>query len=297
MTAYTVCTLCPRQCGVDRTQRHGVCGESDTLRVSRAALHFWEEPCLSGTVGSGTVFFTGCGVGCVFCQNHGIAHAHHGKEITVERLTAIFFELAEKGAANINLVTPTHFVPHIVTALTAAKTQGLALPIVYNTGGYETVETLRRLDGLVDIYLPDYKYLSSALAARFSHAPDYPAVAEAALREMFRQTGAPVFDGNGMMKRGMIVRHLVLPGHTDDSMAVLRFLHETFGDNIYISIMNQYTPCGTFGDAPELSRRLTQYEYNKVIGFAEKIGIVHGFLQSGGTAAESFIPDFDFEGV
>ena len=283
-------------CGVDRTHDLGACGESDTLRIARAALHFWEEPCLSGTVGSGTVFFSGCGLGCIFCQNRGIAHAHHGKSVSTERLVEIFFELAEKGAANINLVTPTHFVPHIVSALETAKKQGLALPIVYNSSGYERVETLRMLDGLIDIYLPDYKYRSPSLSARFSHAPDYPSVAEAALDEMHRQTGAPVFDKDGMMRRGLIVRHLVLPGHTDDSMAVLRFLHEKYGD-IYISIMNQYTPCGDFPGAPELSRRLTRYEYDKVTGFAESIGIRNGFIQSGGTAAESFIPDFDFSGV
>lgn len=297
MNAYRSCHLCPRKCGTDRTVRYGACGESNVLRVSRAALHFWEEPCLSGTVGSGTVFFTGCNLGCIFCQNRTISHQHHGKAISTERLCDIFLELEEKGAANINLVTPAHFAPHIANALQLAKSRGLSLPIVYNTGGYESTDTLRLLDGMIDIYLPDYKYRDATLAAQFSLAADYPAVAENALREMFRQTGTPVLDTNGMMKKGMVVRHLVLPGHTDDSMNVLRFLYESFGNDIFISIMNQYTPIDQFPETPELSRKLTQYEYNKVISFAEKIGIVNGFLQSGETAKESFIPDFDLSGI
>ena len=297
MKHYQNCTLCPRKCGVDRENARGICGESNILRVARASLHMWEEPCLSGNVGSGTVFFTGCNLGCIYCQNYNITHEHHGKEITTERLAEIFLELQEKGAANINLVTAVHFTPHIIQALDIARKNGLKLPIVYNSSGYERPETLKMLDGYIDIYLPDYKYFDPVLAKKFSFAPDYPSVVREALREMFRQVGTPVFDADGMMKKGMIVRHLVLPAHTADSMNVLSDLHETFGDDIYISIMSQYTPCRTFEDTPELSRKLTRYEYKKVTDFAEKLGIVNGFLQSGEAAKESFIPDFDERGV
>jgi putative pyruvate formate lyase activating enzyme len=257
----------------------------------------WEEPCLSGDVGSGTVFFTGCNLGCIYCQNYNITHEHHGKEITTERLAEIFLELQEKGAANINLVTAVHFTPHIIKALDIARKQGLKLPIVYNSSGYERPETLKMLDGYIDIYLPDYKYFDPVLAKKFSFAPDYPSVVREALREMFRQVGTPVFDAEGMMKKGMIVRHLVLPSHTADSMNILSDLYETFGDDIYISIMSQYTPCKRFEDTPELSRKLTRYEYKKVTDFAEKLGIKNGFLQSGEAAKESFIPEFDERGV
>ncbi len=297
MKNYTHCTLCPRNCGADRREKHGFCGESDKLRVARAALHFWEEPPISGNVGSGTVFFTGCTLRCVFCQNANIAGGHHGKEITTERLAEIFLELQAQGAANVNLVTPTHFLPHIIETLTLAKENGLSIPIVYNCGGYEKAETLALLEGLVDIYLPDYKYRSHSLAKTLSAAEDYPETAEKALREMLRQVGKPVFDEKGMMKKGVIVRHLVLPSHTDDSIAVLDFLHETFGDDIYISIMSQYTPMKKFEDHPALSRKLTTYEYQKVVLHAEKLGITQGFLQDGAAAKESFIPAFDFTGI
>ncbi len=297
MTNYTHCTLCPRNCRVDRRKSRGFCGESDKLRVARAALHFWEEPPISGEVGSGTVFFTGCTLRCIFCQNANIAGGHHGKEITIARLAEIFLELQTQGAANVNLVTPTHFLPHIIEALKLAKENGLSIPIVYNCGGYEKVETLALFEGLVDIYLPDYKYRSHSLAKTLSAAEDYPETAEKALREMLRQVGKPVFDENGMMKKGVIVRHLVLPSHTDDSIAVLDFLYKTFGDDIYISIMSQYTPMKKFEDHPTLSRKLTTYEYQKVVRHAEKLGITKGFLQSGEAAKESFIPAFDFTGI
>ncbi len=294
---YRHCTLCPRKCGVNRENTRGACGEGASLRVARASLHPWEEPCLSGEYGSGTVFFTGCGLGCIFCQNYGITHEHHGKEITAARLAEIFLELQEKKAANINLVTAVHFIPHIIEALNIAKQNGLTLPVVYNSSGYETPETLSLLDGSIDIYLPDYKYHDAALAAKFSHAPDYPKIVKSALLEMFRQVGTPLFDENGMMKKGMIVRHLILPAHTDDSKAILTELYETFGDDIFVSIMSQYTPCRTHAAYPELSRKLTRYEYKKVTDHAETLGIRNGFLQSGEAAKESFIPDFDFRGV
>ena len=298
-TLLSNCILCPRKCGVNRASgRTGYCGMPAELVVARAALHMWEEPCISGTSGSGTVFFGGCNLKCVFCQNHNIAIGKTGKEITIQRLAEIFLELQEKGATNINLVTPTHYIPQIRDALILAKEQGLTLPIVYNTGGYETTEALQLLDGLVDIYLPDLKYYSSELSSKYSHATDYFEKATLALAEMYRQVGTPVFaEATGMMKRGMIVRHLILPGQTKDSKKVLRYLHETYGDNIYISIMNQYTPLPHVAQIPELNRRVTAEEYDKVVNFALQIGIENAFIQEGETAEESFIPPFNIEGV
>lgn len=293
------CILCPRECGVDRIQgQTGYCGMPDKLLVARVALHMWEEPCISGPTGSGTVFFSGCNLKCVFCQNHSIALGDCGKPISVQRLSEIFLELQEKEATNINLVTPTHYIPQIRDALLLAKAQGLNLPIVYNTGGYESVASLQLLEGLVDIYLPDLKYCSTELSTKYSHAADYFQVATAALAEMYRQVGTPVFDeATGMMKRGMIVRHLILPGQTKDSKKVLRYLHETFGEQIYISIMNQYTPLPHVAQIPELNRKVTQDEYDRVVNFAIAIGIENAFIQEGETAEESFIPPFDMEGV
>jgi len=293
------CILCPRKCSTDRLSgQTGYCGMPADLLVARAALHMWEEPCISGSTGSGTVFFSGCNLKCVFCQNHSIALGDCGKAITIQRLAEIFLELQEKGAANINLVTPTHYVPQIRDALLLAKKNGLLLPIVYNTGGYESVEVLQLLEGLVDIYLPDLKYYSAELSSAYSHAEDYFQVATAAIAEMYRQVGAPIFDkGNGMMKRGMIVRHLVLPGQTKDSKKVLRYLYETFGDHIYISIMNQYTPLPHVAHIPALNRRVTAAEYDRVVNFALRLGIPNAFIQEGETAEESFIPPFDMEGV
>ena len=297
MNAYLNCTLCPRACGADRTVSHGFCKESSVLRAARASLHMWEEPPLSGKTGSGIVFFSGCNLGCIFCQNHEIAHENKGKEISPERLAEIFLELQEKGAANINLVTAVHFVPHVIRALDIAKIKGLHIPVVYNSSGYEAVDTIKRLNGYIDVYLPDYKYRDSDLARRFSGAYDYPNVAEKAIDEMVSQIGECVFDENGMMQRGVIVRHLVLPKHTDDSMAALEYLHRTYGDRIYISIMSQYTPVRKYEKYPELSRKLTTYEYEKVVKFAQRIGIKNGFLQSGEAAKESFIPSFDGIGI
>ena len=297
MNSYKHCQLCPRACGVNRSERSGFCGESSVLRAARASLHMWEEPPLSGKTGSGTVFFSGCNLGCIFCQNHEIAHENKGVEISPERLAEIFLELQEKGAANVNLVTAVHFTPHIVLALDRAKTQGLSIPVVYNSSGYESIDTLKRLKGYIDVYLPDYKYRDPNLAGNFSGAYNYPKIAEKAIEEMVSQIGDCRFDENGMMQRGVIVRHLVLPKHTDDSMAVLQYLHETYGDHVYISIMSQYTPVRKYEKYPELSRKLTTYEYEKVVKFAQKIGIRNGFLQSGEAAKESFIPSFDGMGI
>lgn len=293
------CTLCPRNCGINRLSgQTGYCGETATLVAARAALHPWEEPCISGRTGSGTVFFSGCNLKCVFCQNHSIAIGKQGKAVTIDHLSHIFLQLQEKGAANINLVTPTHYIPQIRKALLLAKDNGLTLPIVYNTGGYENVESLRLLDGLIDIYLPDLKYVSSELSAAYSHAADYFEKASAALCEMYRQVGSCRFrDVDGMLERGMIVRHLILPGQVKDSKKVIRYLYETFGDNIYISIMNQYTPLSQVSHIPELNRKVTAEEYDRVIDFCLRLGIENAFIQEGDTAKESFIPPFDLEGI
>lgn len=297
----TGCMLCPRNCGVNRgAGETGVCGQTDTVKVARAALHYWEEPCISGTAGSGTVFFSGCALHCVFCQNHSIANGKAGKPVTQERLSEIFLEMQEKGANNINLVTPGHFVPQIAEALKRAKEQGLVLPVVYNTGSYEHVDTIRRMEGLVDIYLPDFKYMDDALGFRYSHVGDYSRTAKAAIAEMVRQTGEAVFEGgdeDGLMKRGTIVRHLVLPGCAEDSKAVIRYLYETYGDRIYISMMNQFTPMPALVDYPELNRKVTKEEYEEVVDYAISLGVECGFVQEGETAKESFIPAFDGEGV
>lgn len=277
---------------MDRAEKKGYCGENAVVRVARASLHPWEEPCISGMAGSGTVFFSGCPLKCVFCQNRTIALGGKGRELTVSQLSRLFLLLQDKGASNINLVTPTHFVPQIAAALREAKAKGLALPVVYNTSGYEKAAALRMLDGLVDIYLPDLKYYSSELSSRYSNAPDYFKHASSAIGEMVRQTGRPVFDG-ALMKRGVIVRHLVLPGHTRDSRAVLKYLHDTYGDDICLSILNQYTPPADMLDFPEIGRRVTPREYGKVVDYAIEIGVGNAWIQEGATAKESFIPDFD----
>ena len=295
------CDLCPRKCLVDRKKgEKGICGQTENLKVARAALHFWEEPCISGDAGSGAVFFSGCPLHCVFCQNENIANGTVGKEISLERLVDIFLELQEKGANNINLVTPGHFVPQIVKALDQAKKEGLTLPVVYNTSSYETVDTIRMLDGYVDIYLPDFKYMSPVLSKKYSHAPDYAQVAKAAIAEMVRQTGKAVFvngDEDNLILRGTIVRHLTLPGCMEDSMQILKYLHDTYGDMIYISIMNQFTPLSNLEKYPELNRKITDEEYEALVDYAIEIGIENGFIQEGDTAEESFIPAFDCEGV
>ena len=295
------CDLCPRKCLVDRKKgEKGICGQTENLKVARAALHFWEEPCISGDAGSGAVFFSGCPLHCVFCQNENIANGTGGKEISLERLVDIFLELQEKGANNINLVTPGHFVPQIVKALDQAKKEGLTLPVVYNTSSYETVDTIKMLEGYVDIYLPDFKYMSPVLSKKYSHAPDYAEVAKAAIAEMVRQTGKAVFvngDEDNLILRGTIVRHLTLPGCMEDSMQILKYLHETYGDTIYISIMNQFTPLSNLEKYPELNRRITDEEYEALVDYAIDIGIENGFIQEGDTAEESFIPAFDCEGV
>lgn len=295
----TGCRLCPRDCGADRKNgQAGFCGVAGAgILAARAGLHMWEEPCITGGHGSGTIFFSGCPLRCVYCQNYAIARSETGKKITVERLTEIMLELQEKGAENINLVTPTHYTPEILQAVPGAKAKGLILPIVYNCSGYEKVDTLRMLDGVVDIYLTDFKYMEGEPARRYSRAADYPEVAKAALREMVRQQGTPVFDEEGRMKKGVIVRHLLLPGHLKNAKAVVKYVFETYGNQVYVSLMNQYTPLPQVGAFPELSRKVTKREYEKLIDYALSLGMEQGFIQEGETAEESFIPAFDYEGL
>ncbi len=291
----TQCRLCPRECGADRTQETGFCGGGNGIRAARAALHLWEEPCISGTNGSGTVFFSGCHLQCCFCQNEPISTGNDGKNISPERLAEIFLELQEQGAHNINLVTASHLLPWIIEALTIAKPD-LQIPVVYNCGGYESVESIAALDGLVDIFLPDFKFFSSETASAYANAPDYPEVAERAIAQMLSQTGKPVIE-NGLMKRGCIIRHLVLPSHRHESIALLHHLAERFGtDQFLLSLMSQYTPMQEFPVHPELNRRITKMEYNSVMKAAQDLGF-SGYFQDKSSAQSSYTPDFDYSGI
>ena len=296
---YTSCQLCPRNCKADRQHgQTGFCHMPADLKVARAALHMWEEPCISGKAGSGAVFFSGCSVGCVFCQNHAIAAGQSGKRISIERLTDIFLELQTKGANNINLVTPEHYAPSIALALAMAKAKGLHLPIICNCSGYSSLTALRILSDHVNVWLPDFKYYSPELSRKYSHAPDYFTVACQALQFMYEQAGDPVFDDNGIIQKGIIVRHLTLPGCMEDSRKVIHYLHETYGDKIYISIMNQFTPVSELlSDYPELNHTISASDYDALVDYAIDIGVENGFIQEGETAKESFIPPFDNEGV
>lgn len=293
------CELCPRKCGVDRRISRGYCGMGEQLAAAKAMLHFWEEPCISGERGSGAVFFSGCVMKCAFCQNYDISAEQKGKIISSERLAEIFLELQRKGAHNINLVNPTHFVPQIIAALQTAKERGLSLPIVYNSGGYERVETLRMSDGIVDIYLPDVKYFDNNLAKMLSDAPDYFETAMSAAAEMVRQTGKPQFDANGIMRRGTIVRHLVLPGQYKDSIEIIKRVGERFGGDIMFSLMSQYTPFGkvkTDKRFEKFNRRITTFEYRKALDAVYEAGL-NGYMQEKSSAKEEYTPEFDFSGL
>ena len=292
-----ICNLCPRKCNIDRSKNIGYCKMGDVLKISRAALHFWEEPCISGESGSGTVFFSGCNMGCVYCQNQDISHEGFGKEITTDRLSEIFIELQEKKANNINLVTPTHFVPWIVKSIDMARNNGLKIPIVYNTSGYETKENIKLLDKKIDVYLPDFKYISGDIAKKYSFCEDYPVYAKQALYEMVKQVGPCEFDENGIIQKGVIVRVLVLPNHEDEAKKVIEYLHSTYKDDIFISIMSQFTPCTNLDKYPEINRKLSMEEYDRVVDFAIDIGVENGFIQEGESASESFIPPFNLYGV
>lgn len=291
------CMLCPRRCGVDRTaSRRGVCGEGERIRAARAAPHFWEEPCISGTRGSGTVFFSGCSLRCVYCQNAALSRGRAGINIDTRRLAEIFLELRGAGVHNINLVTPTHFAPQIIKALKIAKGAGLTLPVVYNCGGYELPHTVDMLSGSIDVYMPDFKYLDAQTALAYSSAPDYPRFAKQAIERMVRQVGPPVFDGQGIMTRGVIVRHLLLPSRLSESKRIIEYLYRTYNNDIYISIMSQYTPIDGLS-FPELKRTVRLREYDALVDYAISLGAENAFIQEGRTADASFIPDFDGTGI
>ena len=292
------CCICPRNCHIDRESGNiGYCKKTAEISVARAALHFYEEPCISGNSGSGTVFFSGCNLSCVYCQNKTISQGNVGKNISIERLVEIYFELQNKGALNINLVTPSHYAPQIVKSLKIAKGKGLDLPVVWNSSGYEKVETLKMLQGLVDVFLVDFKYYNNDLAKRYSKATDYPNVTKKALAEMFGQQPHNIFDDNGIMQKGCLVRHLLLPNCLEDSKSVLKYLFNEYGHQIYISIMGQYTPCANLYQYPEINRKVLQSEYDELVDYAVDLGIENAFVQSLESADEFYIPDFDYEGI
>ncbi len=316
---YKSCHLCPRNCGVNRYETAGFCKEKSDLHVSRAALHMWEEPCISGSSGSGTVFFSGCNMGCVFCQNKAISRGEVGKIISIDRLVDIFFELEDKGANNINLVTGDMFIPTIRTAIEIAKSKGLTLPFLFNTSSYLNLDTVKSLDGLIDIYLPDLKYIRERDAIKYSNAHGYVQAAKAAIDEMIRQQPSFLFiekeckkpdstyvditqqshmlDTEKIMQKGVVVRHLLMPGMLIQAKLIVKYLYDRYGDNIFISLMNQYTPNGDLEAFSEIDRKVTKYEYDSLIDYAAQIGVTNGFMQVGETAKESFIPQFDLTGV
>ena len=289
-----ICNSCPRKCNIDREEKTGVCGAPYEYKVARAALHFWEEPCISGEKGSGTVFFSGCSLKCVFCQNFEISRNAFGKEIAEERLVEIFRELEAQGAHNINLVNPTHYSRQLAETLRKYKP---SVPVVWNTGGYDSVESLKKLEGLVDIYLADIKYVSESVSKKYSGAEDYFQVATEAVLEMQRQVGKNIFDKNGTMKRGLIIRHLVLPGNVSQAMRVIDWVKENLPEGTVISLMSQYTPCGKAAEYPTINRKLSEREYDMVIDYADKLGFENAFIQEIDSSSEEFIPDFDLTGI
>jgi putative pyruvate formate lyase activating enzyme len=288
------CNICPRRCGADRENGSlGFCGASNKIRIARAALHFWEEPCLSGANGAGTVFFSHCNMKCVYCQNYRISTRGAGHEVSIGDLAEIFLDLQSRGANNIDLVTPTHYALDIAEAVKKAKNSGLHIPVLYNCGGYESVETLKRLEGLIDIYMPDMKYYRDKYAMKYSSAPKYFETACAALEEMYRQTGAVVLDKNGIMQSGVIVRHMMLPGLMLDTKKIMDYLFDTYGNNIYISLMSQYTPLKNVERFPELNRKIDMKKYNSIVDYCMNRGMENVFIQEGSAAKESFIPCFE----
>lgn len=290
------CELCPRRCRVDRVNQLGICGAAENLRVALVSLHQWEEPCLIGERGAGTIFFSHCNLRCVYCQNYSISHEGFGAEISIERLAEIFIEQQNRGAANVELVTPTHYTEQICAAIDIAKARGLTLPIVWNSNAYENLDTLELLRGRVDIFLPDLKYYDDTAAKTFSNAPNYFAIASAAVKKMFELVGSAQIIG-GQMIHGVIVRHLVLPNYRRNAMKIIDWLHETFGDEIFISLMNQYTPIYRADEFKKISRALTTFEYQSVVDHAAELGIRNCFVQIGKTADKSFIPNFNLDNV
>lgn len=292
--ALSHCVLCPRMCGADRAAgQTGFCGCTEQVRIARAALHFYEEPCLSGTRGAGTVFFAGCTLRCIYCQNAQISRKPVGRTVSVPELSDIFLDLQAQGAHNIDLVTPTHFSPQIAEAVKLARQGGLHIPIVWNTGGYERPEVLEALADTVDVWMPDLKYMKPETARALSAAPDYPGAAKAALAEMFRQQPELVFDENGLLQKGVLTRILVLPGHAKEAADILRYLAETYEDRILISIMSQYTPMPQMADHPDLSRKITRREYDRVVSEALRLDLSNVYIQEGDVAKDSFIPPFE----
>ena len=286
------CNICPRKCGVDRSKNTGVCSVGEEIKIARATPHFWEEPCISGTKGSGTVFFSGCNMKCVFCQNYEISSGGKGKVVTPDRLTEIYYELIEQGVHNINLVTPTHFSKQIIKTLE----KPLPVPVVYNSGGYDSVEKLRMFEDKVQIYLPDLKYMSSALAEKYSKAKDYPETAKKAIREMFRQTGEFILDDDGIMQKGVVIRHLMLPGQLENTLDVIDWVSDEFGDKVIFSLMSQFTPNENC-TLPELQQIITQEEYNKAVDYMYLCGIENAYVQDFSSAKKEYTPPFDFSGV
>lgn len=291
------CKLCPLECGTDRYKKNGLCGAGSEVIAAKAFLHHWEEPCISGEAGSGTIFFSGCNMKCVFCQNYQISQEHYGKKITTGRLADIMLELQSQGALNINLVSPGPYALHIIEAVSSAREQGMSLPIIYNTNGYDSVETVEMLKGTADIYLPDIKYYSDNYAVRYSGAKEYFRHASAAVLKMFEQVGNPVFDENGIMQKGLLIRHLILPELIQDSKKILKWIRDNIGQQAYVSLMCQYTPMYGACEHEEINRRLEDWEYDLVIDYFFKTGLENGFIQEHSSATEDYTPDFDLSGI
>ena len=292
------CNLCPRKCGVNRLQGQlGFCKASKEIKVAKACLYYWEEPCISGSNGSGTIFFSNCNLECVFCQNHEISSSGIGVEISIQRLSEIFLEQQEKGAHNINLVTPTHYVPQIIESLKLSKAKGLNIPILYNSNGYDSIDTIKSLKNYIDVYLPDLKYFQNKYGEKYSNAPNYFSFASLAISEMINQVGEVKFNKDGLIEKGVIIRHLMLPGLLFDSKKIIDYIYTNYGDAVYFSLMNQYTPMHKAKEYKELNRTLNSKHYDSLIDYCFELGLTNGFIQDCGTSSEVFVPDFNLEGI
>jgi len=298
LTILNNCNVCPRNCGIDRNSgKVGFCKSGATVKVAKAYGHMWEEPCISGTKGSGTIFFSNCNLRCVFCQNHDISQSSIGKEISVERLSEIFLEQQAKGYHNINLVNPTHYVPQIIAALDMAKKSGLTIPVVYNSNGYENIESIKALNGYIDVYIPDLKYFNDKYAIKYSSASNYFNISSKVIGEMVAQVGTPVFNENDIMIKGVIIRHLMLPGLLFDSKKVVDYIYKTFGDSVYLSLMNQYTPMFKATEYAEINRPLNPDHYDSLIDYCVDLGYKNAFIQESGTSSTVYVPDFNLQGI
>ena len=288
------CTICPHNCKINRTKNPGRCKSTDKIKIALYSIHNFEEPCISGKKGSGTIFFSNCNMNCVFCQNYEISQLGRGKEITIEELANVMIKQQERNVQNINLVTPTSYVLHIVEAIKIARKKGLEIPIVYNTNGYESVETLKLLEGYVDIYLPDLKYYYDDLAKKYSKVDNYFEIATKAIQEMYRQVGAPVLDENGVMKKGLMIRHLILPNEVQNSKKVLKWIKENIDSNVYVSIMAQYFPTYKAKEIPEIARKITKEEYEKVENYLYELDLENGYIQELGEHEEEYVPTWEY---